>query len=1037
MAFDFENFGKEGVVVTPTVGSATPTPKASGFDFASFGSPSTSGVTPVRPGGLNAADQASAETYNAWFPSKQGDTGLTAGLKAAGNLIPSAVGFAKGIGSALLNPIDTLTGLGKVAVGGAQKLIPGQQAQEENFNQFASFLKDRYGSLENLQRTATNDPFGFGTEILTLMEGGAGLVDAARKTTGKALATTAAKEGFENFSNTGLNVMPKVGQGSAQTALNKGLSTTAGLVTKPVSSVVGGAKNLVSKTTGFGVSQATGLNPETIRNIIAKPGEFTSEALKTTTREDVAGSVKSAIDKRVSDLRSTGAGYEQIRQLPNIVEIKPVMTEVNGVTKPLSPVESVLEKYKIKLVDGKVKTTADSIPLSPTDKTALEDFISTYGNEKQLSTNAYLNTRSALSDLSKYDATKTGNLQKISRDLRGVYDALGKEQIPGLKELDATYGPEKSILRQISKDYLTKDGGFKDGAVNKIANLTGVGKEQVLGRLEKIIPGVGQRVKILKAAEDIERASGLKVGTYARAALGGGALMTGNVPGIIAAIIASPEIAVKLLKAYGYTKQTVRPIIELLYKTGNDVNNFRLPGNFTEYIQEYISNPKLGNYIDDVSESTAYLDLPEGSNVASMANKPSGVPTTAYRTKINPVIPRSVKAFEPQINALVDEMAKTNAGGAKLFTNDVKTRISRELENFIRNQADSDGGLTPDDFFEMKRNELNKTVKVPSKPKEPSIIVKAIDPDSESLYRSRNIDYKNALKESEKNVKKPLTKVEEIAARNKIRNEIRDEVSKLVAKDLSEADRLVETKAFNKVINNKEKILSDYKAKYGKIVNADNFRPFFKDEGYNGANAAAVQEPSSYLAKQAYTRSLKENPQKYVIGTGGGSGTGKSSALKGLKEYKDLTGKASTILDSNLSSLKSAVSKINEAIKAGKEFIEFHVYRDPIDSFVNGVVKRMKSNPDEMGRLVPTKVIADNHIKSLDVARTLEKNGVKVYYIDNSLGLGKQKVVTGDQIAAKANYKSVEELTKQLNAKAKELRDAGEITAEQYENYIK
>jgi hypothetical protein len=527
MATDFSKYGK----------AVTSTPTASA-DFSKYGKVvSSPQVAPEM-----TADQASARQYGALFPAKTGEGAKSAGLKAIGNVIPSAFGLAKNLYTMARHPVDTAKGIGSAFVGAEQQALNkifNQKVQTQDTQAFDTLvvgLKERYGSLENLQRTATNDPFGFGFDVLTLLQGGAGM---AGKTS----------------------------------ALNSRLSTTAQLFTKPVSKTVGATSNLINKTTKFGVGQATGLNPETISNLIKEPGSFTPEALKTTTRESLGGAVKESIDARLEALKETGTGYEAIRQGPSVVQI------------PTGTTEGVLGKYGIKIVDGKVKTTAETVPLSTADKAALEDFISVYGNEPALSSNAFLNTRAALSELSKYDAAKTGNLNRIARDLRGIYDELGKNQIPGLKRLDEAYAPEREILSQIKKDYLQPDGSFKDGAINKIANLTGVGKGQILERLEEIQPGIGQRIKILKAAEDIERAAGLKVGTYARSVITGGGILTGNIPMIVGAIVSSPEIAVRLLRGYGVTKGAVGPIIQSLYKIGNDVNNFRLPGSFQRWVR--------------------------------------------------------------------------------------------------------------------------------------------------------------------------------------------------------------------------------------------------------------------------------------------------------------------------------------------------------------------------------------------------------------------------------------------------------------------
>jgi len=261
------------------------------------------------------------------------------------------------------------------------------------------------------------------------------------------------------------------------------------------------------------------------------------------------------------------------------------------------------------------------------------------------------------------------------------------------------------------------------------------------------------------------------------------------------------------------------------------------------------------------------------------------------------------------------------------------------------------------------------------------------------------------------------------------------------AKDLSRADQLIEEKAYRKIIKQEAKLLEDYKkipeTKGGKIINTDIFRRLFKDEGYAGYNAASVQEPSSYLSKKAFTQALKENPGDVVVFTAGGSGTGKSSAIKGISDVSSEMDGASVVLDSNLSSYKSAIKKLNEALDAKKKVVIDFVYRDPYDAFEKGVVKRMLTNKEEGGRLVPSHVVAGNHIDSLVVAKQLEDEGFAVRFIDNSRGPGNQQVTSFQEISKKANYPTVEKLTEEFNNIAKKLYEEGTISKEQYEGYIR
>lgn len=260
------------------------------------------------------------------------------------------------------------------------------------------------------------------------------------------------------------------------------------------------------------------------------------------------------------------------------------------------------------------------------------------------------------------------------------------------------------------------------------------------------------------------------------------------------------------------------------------------------------------------------------------------------------------------------------------------------------------------------------------------------------------------------------------------------------APDLSPENRAIETKAFQKIIDNEPSLLEEYKridgTKGGKVINTDEFRKLFKDEGYAGYNAVAVQEPSSYLAKKAFTNILK-NPEENVAFLAGGSGTGKSSAVKGVPEIAEAMSQSAGVLDSNLSNYGSAMKKIKEVLEAGKTPVITFVYRDPMDAFENGVVKRMLDNVEEGGRLVPSNVVAGNHIDSWGVVQKLYNEGVEVNFIDNSLGFQKAKLVPFDELKKKIKYPSKEELTELFNSKARELYGAGRIkTLDQLNGYL-
>ena len=258
------------------------------------------------------------------------------------------------------------------------------------------------------------------------------------------------------------------------------------------------------------------------------------------------------------------------------------------------------------------------------------------------------------------------------------------------------------------------------------------------------------------------------------------------------------------------------------------------------------------------------------------------------------------------------------------------------------------------------------------------------------------------------------------------------------ADNLTARDRLTESRAIKKLVNNKEKLVNEYIAKNKKIANTDEARKLFASAGYKGYNSAAVQEPASELNKEVFRTMLKNNPEPYVTIYAGGSGSGKSTAVGNQKRIKNIMDKSAAILDGNLSSYKSAIARVEEAINAGKRPKFVYVYREPVDAFENGVVARMHRNVGEGGRIVPVKVTAGNHKDSLEVIKRLYQEAPEKYkkdfkFIDNSLGKGKSKLMTYDQLLKKSMPADLE---KQLANKTKELYDQGKITKLQYKKYL-
>lgn len=230
------------------------------------------------------------------------------------------------------------------------------------------------------------------------------------------------------------------------------------------------------------------------------------------------------------------------------------------------------KEFGIQVKKGKVIVTKESkATLNKAEVAKLQEFVDKFSDTDNMSSNAALNARKALDKLAKWDGVgKSAELDRVAKGLRRYYDSKAKAQIPGLKELDAEFAPKVSDLNKIRDEIIETSGEYKGqlkkNAISKLANLTGKGKERLLAELEKMRPGIGEEVKILKAVEGYALAKGNKVGAYGNAignTLGTVGIATGQ-PWLMAAFLAHPPIALNVIRGAGMVAKFGKGLIDRL-----------------------------------------------------------------------------------------------------------------------------------------------------------------------------------------------------------------------------------------------------------------------------------------------------------------------------------------------------------------------------------------------------------------------------------------------------------------------------------------
>jgi hypothetical protein len=225
-------------------------------------------------------------------------------------------------------------------------------------------------------------------------------------------------------------------------------------------------------------------------------------------------------------------------------------------------------------------------------------------------------------------------------------------------------------------------------------------------------------------------------------------------------------------------------------------------------------------------------------------------------------------------------------------------------------------------------------------------------------------------------------------------------------KNLSAAEREVEARFAEYLEKRTDEAIARYTKKYGKEINTDNARELSIDYAPGGPDAddpatraartkwsSAVHEPSSAFTREVYRRALAQippaNQRQQVIFTAGGAGAGKTTSIQQIPGLTQAVEAAEIIYDTTLSSLKTSTERIGQAISAGRMVSIIFVYRDPIDSFVAGVLPRA----ERTGRSLPLEAFLDTHIGAAAVLAKIAEayrndDRVAIAVIDNSRGRG-------------------------------------------------
>jgi heavy metal sensor kinase len=245
----------------------------------------------------------------------------------------------------------------------------------------------------------------------------------------------------------------------------------------------------------------------------------------------------------------------------------------------------------------------------------------------------------------------------------------------------------------------------------------------------------------------------------------------------------------------------------------------------------------------------------------------------------------------------------------------------------------------------------------------------------------------------------------------------------------------LEQRASDLVRQNAAALAEEYTRRFGNEIGTDNAREIVSPE-YAASNEArtqwsrATQKPAAALSDCLFEQALQHpDPEKprVVVMTAGGTGAGKTTALRANPDLSD----AQAIYDSNLSSKKSSVARIEAAKAAGNQVEILFVHRDPVEALTGGVLPRAM---DE-GRIVDLEAHARMYRDAAEnfgylVRRYSRDPEVRFRAFDNTRGPARGRLVPVEE-TARIRY-STSELRPKLRAALEKEYSDGRISKPVY-----
>jgi hypothetical protein len=353
-----------------------------------------------------------------------------------GNIGKSGGEAIKNLLTAVLHPIDTIEGAAKILGGAAASTFTLGHESTPQFDALITFLKDRYGSIDNLKKTAYEDPVGLLIDLSAVFDAGGSLAGKA----GDISKISELSKAGEVISKAGEITNPaNIAGKAAKYALKKG-------------------GNVGSEVMGF----VTGAGGGAVKEAFNNPSKGFYEGLRgKVSPEGIVDEAKQALGT-AKENRATSY-QEQLKQIKN------TPTKLN-----LSPLKSELtkqlEKFKVKVgEDGKLNFENSTIS-DTADKSKIQqafDDINRWEKDPENLTAAGVDTlKRRINNL----YSPTSDVRAFTTALKKNADEILKKNVPGYEEMTKGYHEASDFIDDVTKGLSLSDRASTDTALRKLAS---------------------------------------------------------------------------------------------------------------------------------------------------------------------------------------------------------------------------------------------------------------------------------------------------------------------------------------------------------------------------------------------------------------------------------------------------------------------------------------------------------------------------------------------------------------------------------------